>query len=96
MCLFAIFLPAWMLIGGALPFWRMLRNKTWTQAALRGANAAVVGVLLAALYNPVWKEAVTGAPDVALAFVAFASLEVWRMPPWLVVLLAAAAGQWLL
>jgi chromate transporter len=96
MCLFAIFLPAWMLIGGALPFWRMLRNKTWTQAALRGANAAVVGVLLAALYNPVWKEAVTGAPDVALVFVAFASLEVWRMPPWLVVLLAAAAGQWLL
>jgi chromate transporter len=96
MCLFAIFLPAWMLIGGALPFWHMLHNKTWTQAALRGANAAVVGVLLAALYNPVWKEAVTGAPDVALVFVAFASLEVWRMPPWLVVLLAAAAGQWLL
>lgn len=94
-CLLAIFLPAWMLIGGALPFWHLLRSKAWTQAALRGANAAVVGVLLAALYNPVWKEGVTGARDVAMVFAAFALLEIWRLPPWLVVILAAAAGQWI-
>ena len=96
MCLFAIFLPAWLLIGGALPFWELLRTKRGTQAALRGANAAVVGVLLAALYDPVAREAVTGARDVALAIAAFAALEVWRAPAWLVVLLAAAGGQWLL
>ncbi|HEU5080328.1 MAG TPA: chromate efflux transporter [Opitutaceae bacterium] len=93
LCLFAIFLPAWMLIGGALPFWQILRSRTWTQASLRGANAAVVGVLLAALYNPVWTGAVTGARDVAAAIVAFALLEIWRVPAWLVVVLTAVAGQ---
>ena len=95
-CLLAIFLPAWMLIGGALPFWHLLRGKAWTQAALRGANATVVGVLLAALYNPVWREGVTDARGVAAVFVAFAFLEIWNAPSWLVVLLTAAAGQWLL
>lgn len=95
-CLVAIFLPAWLLVGGALPFWHLLRTKVWTQAALRGANAAVVGVLLAALYNPVWKEGVTNASDVAVALFAFAMLETWRLPAWLVVMVAAAAGQWLL
>lgn len=95
-CLLAVFLPAWLLIGGALPFWHQLRVKTWTQAALRGANAAVVGVLLAALYNPVWTEGVKSARDVAAAVTAFGLLQWWKVPPWLVVLLAAAAGQWLL
>lgn len=95
-CLLAIFLPAWMVIGGALPFWHWLRNKTWAQAGLRGANAAVVGVLLAALYNPVWTQGVRTVQDVAAAFVAFALLEIWRAPPWVVVGLMAAAGQWLL
>ncbi len=95
-CLLAIFLPAWLLIGGALPFWHLLRSKAWTQAGLRGANAAVVGVLLAALYNPVWKEGVTNARDVAAVLVAFACLETWRVPPWLVVVATAAAAQWLL
>jgi len=95
-CLFAIFLPAWMLIGGALPFWHLLRGKAWAQAGLRGANAAVVGVLLAALYDPVWKEGVTGLRDVAAVIVAFALLKIWRVAPWLVVILTAAAGQWLL
>ena len=95
-CLLAIFLPAWLLIGGTLPFWDLLRSKTGTQAALRGANAAVVGVLLAALYHPVWQEAVTSARDVASVFAAFALLEIWRLPPWLVVLLMAATGQRLL
>jgi chromate transporter len=95
-CLFAIFLPALLLIAGALPFWHQLRAKTWTQAALRGANAAVVGVLLAALYNPVWKEGVRNTPDVAAVVVAFGLLQCWMLPPWLVVLLAAVTGQWLL
>ena len=95
-CLLAILLPAWLLIGGALPFWNQLRAKTWAQAALRGANAAVVGVLLAALYNPVWTEGVRGARDVAAAVVAFGLLQWWKAPPWVIVLLAAGAGEWLL
>jgi chromate transporter len=79
-----------------LPFWHVLRSRAWTQAALCGANAAVVGVLLAAFFNPVWSEAVTGGRDIAVALAAFALLEGWKTPPWLVVALAAAAGQWLL
>jgi chromate transporter len=63
---------------------------------LRGANAAVVGVLLAALYNPVWTTGVNNARDAAIAVAAFGLLQWWKTPPWLVVLLAAAAGQWVL
>lgn len=95
-CLLGIFLPAWLLIGGALPFWHRLRAKRWAQAALAGANAAVVGVLLAALYNPVFTESVRGPLDVVAALVAFGLLEQWKAPPWLVVAASAAAGQWLL
>jgi len=92
-CLFAIFLPAWLLVGGALPFWQQLRAKRWAQAALAGANASVVGVLLAALYNPVCLEGVHGARDLAAAVVAFALLERVKVPPWLVVIALAVAGQ---
>ena len=95
-CLLAIFLPAWLLIGGALPFWHRLRVKRWAQAALAGANAAVVGVLLAALYSPVFTEGVRGPRDVAVALLAFGALEDWKAPPWLVVAACAAAWQWLL
>lgn len=95
-CLLAIFLPAWLLIGGALPFWHRLRAKRWAQAALAGANASVVGVLLAALYTPVITEGVRDRKDVVAALVAFGLLEHWKAPPWLVVLVMAAAGQWLL
>lgn len=95
-CLFAIFLPAWLLIAGVLPFWHQLRAKTRTQAALRGANAAVVGILLAALYNPVWKQGVRTAPDVAAVVIAFGLLHWWKAPPWLVVLLSGATGYWVL
>ncbi len=95
-CLLAIFLPAWLLIAGALPFWHRLRAQAWTQAALRGANAAVVGVLLAAFYHPVWVEGVRDARDAAAAVIAFALLQWWKAPPCLVVLAAAAAGQWVL
>lgn len=92
----AIFLPAWLLVGGALPFWHLVRSKSGSQAALRGANAAVVGVLLAALYNPVGTEGITGIADVITALIAFALLEIRQTPPWLVVALSAAAGQWVL
>ncbi|MCC6994619.1 MAG: chromate efflux transporter [Deltaproteobacteria bacterium] len=95
-CLLAIFLPAWLLIGGALPFWHRLRSKRWAQAALVGANASVVGVLLAALYSPVMTEAIRSRTDVGAALVAFGLLEHWKAPPWLVVIAMAAAGQWLL
>ncbi|MGB8355786.1 MAG: chromate efflux transporter [Chthoniobacteraceae bacterium] len=94
--LFAIFLPAWLLVGGALPFWEELRKKSWMQATLRGGNAAVVGVLLAALYNPVITTGIRNAQDVAVALIAFALLEYRKTPPWLVVILAAIAGQFLL
>lgn len=90
--LLALFLPAWLLVGGALPFWERLRSRPWAQGALAGANAAVVGVLLAALYRPVFTEAVHGASDLALVLVAFWLLEVWKRPSWLVVALAAAVG----
>jgi chromate transporter len=92
-CLLAIFLPAWLLIGGALPFWHRLRARRWAQAALAGANAAVVGVLLAALYNPVITEGVRNTRDVGAALLAFGLLEQWKAPPWLVVLGMAAVGQ---
>ena len=62
------------------------------QAALRGINAAVVGLLLAALYDPVWTSAIKGPADFALALVAFGLLMLWRLPPWLVVLVTAAGG----
>ncbi|HVJ88640.1 MAG TPA: chromate efflux transporter [Labilithrix sp.] len=95
-CLFAIFLPSWLLISGAFPFWHQVRAKAWMQAALRGANAAVVGILLSALYSPVITEGVRNARDVAAALVAFGLLQAWKAPPWAVVLMSAAAGQWLL
>jgi len=95
-CLFAIFLPGSLLIGGLLPFWHQLRSKVWVQAAMRGANAAVVGILLAALYNPVFTGGVRNVRDVAAVLVAFAMLEVWKVAPWIVVLVTAAMGQFVL
>lgn len=94
-CLFAIFLPAWLLIGGALPFWHQLRAKSWVQASLRGANASVVGVLLAALYSPVITEGVRTTHDFALALLEFGALQFWRAPSILVVAFCAGAA-WLL
>jgi chromate transporter len=88
----AIFLPAFLLVVGALPFWDALRARPSFQSALRGINAAVVGVLLAALYHPVWTGAIHTAADFALALAAFGLLAVWRLPPWLVVAVAAAGG----
>ncbi|HTB62474.1 MAG TPA: chromate efflux transporter [Opitutales bacterium] len=92
LCLLAIYLPAWLVIGGALPFWHTLRAKTWAQGALRGANAAVVGILLAALITPIGTEAIGNWLDLAAAIAAFILLDKFRAPPWAVVLLAAVFG----
>ena len=95
-CLLGIYLSPLLLMAGAIPFWETLRRTRSAQAALRGANAAVTGLLLAALFDPLWVTAIHSARDLALALVAFALLFVWRLPAWLIVLLAALAGQtWL-
>ena len=91
-CLIAIFLPSFLLVIGALPFWDQLRRRPVAQASLRGVNAAVVGLLLAALYQPVWTVGITDAADFALAVAAFLLLFMWQTPPWLMVILSAAAG----
>jgi len=91
-CLTAIFLPSFLLVIGALPFWDELRRRASAQAALRGVNAAVVGLLLAAFYQPVWTTGVASAADFALATAAFLLLFMWQTPPWLVVVLCAGAG----
>jgi chromate transporter len=90
-CLAAIFLPSFLLLFGALPFWSELRRRADVQSALKGVNAAVVGLLLAALYTPVWTSAIDGPPDFAIAAVAFLLLAFWKVPPWLVVVLGALA-----
>jgi chromate transporter len=92
LCLVAVFLPSFLLVFGALPFWAVLRGEPRAQAGLRGINAAVVGLLLAALYRPVWTSAIAAPVDFALAILAFLALAVWKLPPWLVVVLAAVAG----
>jgi len=91
--LVAIFLPGLLAMCGALPFWRMLRTKGGARAALSGINAAVVGVLGAALYDPVWKTAVHDHADFGIAVGCFLLLTSWRLPPLGVVLIGAAAGM---
>ncbi len=90
--LVAIFLPGLLLVLGVLPFWTALGRMALMPAALRGVNAAVVGVLLGALYDPVWTKGIGGPADFALALVAFALLVIWQAPAWLVVLVSAAGG----
>ncbi len=90
--LVAVFLPTFLMVTGALPFVSAVRARAGFQAALRGINAAVVGLLLAALYHPVWTSAIKTAPDVASALVAFALLALWNLPAWLVVAIAALGG----
>ena len=90
--LVAIFLPGLLILLAALPFWSTLRARPAAQAAMRGANAAVVGILAAALYNPLWTSAVIDAGDFALAAAGFALLAGFRAPPIVVVVLGAAAG----
>ncbi|MEK3904192.1 MULTISPECIES: chromate transporter [unclassified Paenibacillus] len=89
----AIFLPAFLLVAGALPFWNSLRRSPRIQGALTGINAAVVGILLAAWYDPLWTTAILAPLDFALAIILFIMLVFWKLPPWLVVLAGAAGGM---
>ncbi len=91
-CLLAIFVPAWLLVIGTLPFWDGLRQRPAVQSTLAGVNAGVVGLLLTALYDPVWTSAIGNRADFAIALSAFGLLVHARAAPWLVVVLAAAAG----
>ncbi|WP_240644346.1 chromate transporter [Paenibacillus paeoniae] len=88
----AIFLPAFLLIAGALPFWNSLRKNSKVQGALIGVNAAVVGILLAALYDPLWTTAILTPADFVLASILFLMLLFWKMPPWIIVVAGAAGG----
>lgn len=88
----AIYLPSFLLVIGILPLWERLRADARFRAAIAGVNAAVVGLLLAALYDPVWVTAIRAPGDLALALAAFGTLAWWKLPPWLVVLAGAAAG----
>ena len=91
-CLLAVFAPSFLLVAGALPFWERLRRDARMQAALAGINAAVVGLLLAALYQPVWTSAIHRPQDFALGLVALVALMSWKWPPWLVVAACGLAG----
>jgi chromate transporter len=92
LALLAIFLPGFLVIVGILPFWDQFRTKPVAQSLMRGANAAVVGILAAALYSPVFTSAIADPRDFALALASFVALMVWKAPPWLVVALSAAGG----
>jgi len=93
LALLAIFLPSFLLLTGALPFWDLLRSMPAFQSALKGINAAVVGLLLTALYNPVWTSAIHSPADFGLGLIAFSLLMFWKCPPWLVVVLTALGGE---
>ncbi len=92
LALVAIFVPSFLLVWGVLPMWERLRGIAPVRRGLLGVNAAVVGILLAALYDPVWTSAVDAPEDFALGAVAFVLLAFWKTPPWLVVALSALAG----
>ena len=91
-CLIAIFLPSFFLVVGALPYWDSLRQLSTVQKALTGINAVVVGLLLAALYSPVWTSGILSPSDFALGICAYTLLVFWQLPSWLVVILSAAGG----
>ncbi|MEQ1403916.1 chromate efflux transporter [Neorhizobium sp. Rsf11] len=90
--LIAIFLPGFLILLGVIPFWDSFRKRESAQALMRGANAAVVGILGAALYDPVFTSAIVGPRQFALALTCFVLLMAWKAAPWIVVLVAAAGG----
>ena len=89
----AIFLPSFLLVLGALPFWEAVRHRAGFQSFFQGVNAAVVGMLVATLYDPVWTKAILSPADFSLALLAFGLLMVWKIPPWIVVVVAATGGM---
>jgi chromate transporter len=90
--LIAIFLPGILILIGTLPFWDTLRSRSDAQAIMRGINAAVVGLLGAALYSPVWTSAVANARDASVAVIGFVLLTAWRTPPIVVVAAGGVVG----
>jgi chromate transporter len=92
LALVAVYVPSFLLLIGTLPYWGALRARADVQAALRGINAAVVGLLLAVLYQTAWTAAILNSRDFALGLAAFALLAVWSVPPWVVVVVTAAGG----
>ena len=92
LCLLAIFLPSFLLLIGALPFWNLLRAKPNVQTVLMGVNAAVVGLLIAVLYDPVWTGTIHGPADFILLLLAFAAVALGRVPLWVVAPAAALLG----
>lgn len=90
---FSVFLPAFLLILGALPFWDELRNNLKVKGAVMGVNAAVIGILISAFYTPIWSGSVIQATDFALAAVLFSMLAYWKLPPWMAVVAGAAGGM---
>ncbi len=91
-CLFAILLPPMLLVNGLLPFWNRLRGSPSARAVLAGANATVVGVLLAALYQPIWTSAIDSPKSLSLALLLFCCLQFWKIAPWILVGTAAICG----
>jgi chromate transporter len=91
-CLVAIYVPSILLVTGLLPFWEKIRSNPAAKRALAGTNAAVVGLLLAAFYDPVWTSAVVSPKAAAFALVGFLLLQFWKMPPWALVILSGLAG----
>lgn len=89
----AVFLPAFLLILGALPFWDSLRNNPKIKGAIMGVNAAVVGILISAFYNPIWTSSILRPIDFGLASILFSMLVYWKLPPWIVVLTGAIGGS---
>lgn len=96
LALVAAFLPAFLLIVGILPFWQSLRKRKGMRRAMLGINAVVVGILIAAFYDPIWTESVRNPKDFAIAIVAFSALLIWKRPSWLVVVLTSFATSILL
>lgn len=90
---FAIFLPAFLLIIGTLPFWNALRSNTKIKGALMGINASVVGILISALYQPIWTSSIREPKDFVLGAILFSMLVYWKLPPWVIVLAGAAGGM---
>ena len=90
--LFGIFLPGILILVGTLPFWETFRKRRWAQSTMRGVNAAVVGLLGAALYDPVWTSSVKTPGDFGIVLLGFVLLTVWRAPPLVVVIISALGG----
>ena len=92
-CLTAIYLPSFLLVIGIFPFWEKLRCFPMVRKAMLGINAAIVGLLLSALYNPVWTSAIYNTSDFCVVLGMFLLLYFWKWSPWLVVLIGAGIGQ---